>query len=519
MAESGHLDRNVPVASHAASPPALQSERMLLVREVRPASNLRDHLSTFFKHRKTITLSFLVLSILGCVSAVVYKEVIYAPKFEARSSILIKFGWENYYPDPSLGKREGPVVNQEEMLGAEISILKSRDLKEKVISALTPEAIFPSLAKSSSTGISKQDNALLLLDKNVTVEVAKGNVIDVTFDGTNPQSAAEVVNQLVSNYIDKRSEIYKDPKSALFLQNKVDFYEQKLAESQNNLKVFSRRTNIIAFDQQRKMLIERRSNLNIEFSNTANLVKEVEQTIAELEKELKAIPQAELTAAASDRAGDAQSKLLGLKLQEQALTAKYKGYNPLIANVRAQIATVENYIKKNSSDNPRIAPADPVHQEGQKTLLGKKAQLSALNVRYTGTQSQLGEINKELQFFEANENQYRALESAVSSNKRMYDDYRRKLEEANVYNELGRDKMTSVSVIEPAAAPVSPINPPKPLVLLLAGAIVSALLLSLGMAYMLEVNKQVMSTPTEAEKRLGLPVLITIPIKDGWAER
>ena len=376
MTESEYPDRKVPVASSAAGSPALQSERMLIVREVSPATNLRDYLSIFFKHKRTIIVSFLVLSILGCALALVYNELIYAPRFEAKSSILVKFGWENYYPDPSLGKREDPAVNQAEMLGAEISILESSDLKEKVISTLTPEAIFPGLSQEKSTGIAKRDEALLLLDKYLKVEPAKkGDVIDVTFEGANPQSAAAVVNQLVSDYIDKRGEIYKDPKSALFLQNKVDYYRQKLAESLNNLKAFSERTKIIAFDKQRDMLLERRSNLYVASNNAANEINEAEQTIAELEKELKSIPRSELTAAASDRAGDAKSRLLTLKLKEEALTAKFKGVNPMIAGVRAQIATVENYIKKNSSENPDVAPADPVYQEIQKQILDNKAKL------------------------------------------------------------------------------------------------------------------------------------------------
>jgi uncharacterized protein involved in exopolysaccharide biosynthesis len=221
-----------------------------------------------------------------------------------------------------------------------------------------------------------------------------------------------------------------------------------------------------------------------------------------------------LTAAATDRTGDAKSKLLGLRLQEQALTAKYKGNNPLIDGVRAQIAMVESYMKQNASDNPTIAPADPVYQEIQKQILANKAKLSALNVEYTGVQGQLEKMNKELQVFESNENQNRMLAAAISSNQQIYGDYQRKLEQAKVYNELGRDKMTSVSVIEPAAAPLSPVNPPKPLILLLIGAIVFAVCASLGLAYILELNKAVMSTPMEVEKKLGLPVLITLPIKD-----
>ncbi len=515
MSEFENPNPGLPAVSNAAAAPAPLAERMLLVREIRPASNLRDYLSIFFKHQKTILVAFCVLSFLGCVLAVVYQKFLYAPKFEAKSSILVKFGWENYYPDPSLGKRDSPAVDESQMLGAEVSILQSRDLKEKVISALTPEAIFPRLATGKPSSISKYDEALLLLDKSMKVTpVAGSGIINVIFEGDNPQSAAAVVNQLVSDYIDKRSEIYKDPKSALFLQNKVHYYRQKLAEALNNLRAFSEKTKIIEFDKQRNMLLQQRSDLKVALSSTSNEIQEVQQSMAELEKELKAIPPSVLTAAASDRAGDANSKLLGLRLQEQQLTAKYKGDNPLIDGVRAQIATVENYIKTNSSDNPKAAPADPVYQEIQKQVLANKAKLSALSVRFTDKQNQLVEMNNELQAFESNENQYRMLEAAVSSNKQVYADYQRKLEAANVYNELGRDKMTSVSVIEPAGAPLLPANPPKPLFLLFAVTICFALFASLGIAFVLESNKQVMSTPMEAEKRLELPVLITIPIKD-----
>ncbi len=485
-----------------------------MVRQVRQANNLRDYLAIFFKHKRTIIISFLVLSVLLCAFSVAYDEMIYSPRFEAKSSILVKFGWENYYPDPSLVKRDGPAVDHAQMLGAEISILESRDLKEKVIRALMPEIIFPGLGSVNSNGLGRQGEALLLLDKYMKVKPAKkGDVIDVTFEGADPVSAAAVVNQLVSDYIEKRGEVYKDPKSSLFLQNKVDYYQQKLKESLNDMRVFSERTKIMDFDQQRKMLLDQRLKIHVALDNTANEIKEVEQMSAELEKELKSLPLSELTAAASDRAGDARSRLLGLKLQEQALAAKYKGNNPLIGAVRSQIATVENYIKQNFS-NPGVAPADPVYQEIQKQVLGNKAKLGALSVRLTGTQGQLDEINKELQFFESNENRYRMLAAAVASYKRICGDYGQKLEAANVYNELGRDKMTSVSVIEPARAPLSPVNPPKPLALLIAAALVFAAFASLAIAYGLEINKQGMSTAMEAEKRLALPVLIAIATRD-----
>ena len=505
MAKSEYTDRSLSIPSDAADSPAPVTKPMLLEGGVHLVNNLRDHLPIFSNHKRAVVVSFLVLTVLGCALAVVYQKWLYTPRFQAKSSILVKSGWENYYPDPSLTKRQGPAVNPNEMLGAEMSILGSRELREKVISALTPETIFPALGKEKFTGMSKQDRALLLLGKYLKISSAYGSIIDVTFEGTNPQSVASVVNLFVTDYIDKRSEIYKDPKVTLYLQNKVDFYRQKLAQSLNDLKTFSDRTKLFAFDKQRDMLLERRSNLNVALSQMSNEINGLGQTTAELEKQLKSIPKDLLTVGGSDRAGDVQSRLFDLKLKEMELKEKYNDNSPALESLRAQIAATKDYFKKNAS-NPNISPANPVYQDIQKQIIENKAKMSQLTVMNTGTQTQLDQVNDELKSFEANENQFRTLEATVTSNRQVYTDYRQKLEEANVYNELGRDKMTSVSVIEPAAAPIAPVNLALSLPSLFAAAVVFALFASLGIAYILETYKQVMSTGMEVEKAPELAV-------------
>ncbi len=509
-------DQNVPVPSHAAGSPALQSERMLLVRQASPTNNLRDYLSIFFKHKTSIIVAFVVISIIGIALAFVYKKWIYEPKFEARSSLLVKTGWENYSPDLSLEKRQGSPVNQADVLGSEISILQSRELKEKVISSLKPGNIFPQLAKAPYEGHSNNDAALALMEKHLVVSPEKrGNIIDVVFDGNDPSRLAPVVNLLVSYYIDKRTDIYKDPKAVLFLEKKADEYRQKLLESEDRLKAFRQETKIVSFDEERDMLLKRRSDLAGTLTATANGIKEIEEKIAEFEKQLASIPKTATTATAYDMTKDAGGKLLNLQLQEQELVAKYKEDNRLIANIRAQIAMVKEYLEKNSANaKPGAAPADPVYQDVQKQILSNKVELGASKIRYAALEKELGELNAQIQAFEALGNRYKELTRDLSANEENYRGYRQKLEEARIYDELDRQKMTSVSVLEPAGVPIAPVNPPKPFILLIAAAIGAAILGSFGIAYMRELAKQVMSTAMEVERKLDLPVLITIPIRN-----
>jgi uncharacterized protein involved in exopolysaccharide biosynthesis len=514
MSENNFSSQNVPVPSNMSAPPALHAERLLL-RDVSPANGLRDYLSLFFKRKFGILISFVLLCALSVSAAVIYNYYIYTPKFEPRALVLVKTGWENYSTDFSLENRRAPSLNQTDIVGSESRILESRELKERVINSLKPENIYPFLAKDPIPGLSNNEAALMLLERDLTITAGKkGNVVEVSLKGSDPGRMAAVVNQLVSFYIDKRSEIYKDPKSVLFLEKKAEEYRQKLADAENRLKAFREETKIIAFDEQRTGLLNQRSSLVGTLNGTGNQIKEIQERISELEKQLAVLPKTSTTLGATERAGDAESRLLNLQLQEKELIAKYKEDNRLVTNIRNQIEMVKAYQESQSEKKkPGSAPADPVYQDIYKQILQNKAELSALKVRNTATEQQLGELNTEIQTFEARENRNKELLRDIASNDEKYRTYRQRLEEARIYDELDRQKMTSVSLIESASAPLIPTNPPKPLMLLIIGAVVFSIAGSLGLAYLREFLKQGMSTPTEVERRLDLPVLLAIPIK------
>ena len=73
--------------------------------------------------------------------------------------------------------------------------------------------------------------------------------------------------------------------------------------------------------------------------------------------------------------------------------------------------------------------------------------------------------------------------------------------------------MTNISVIQAASVPAKPIKPRKALNIAL-GIILGAFS-GLGLAFFSEYMNQGLSTPESAERRLGLPVLGTVPYKEG----
>lgn len=515
MSQNNFPSQNVPMPTNVTAPPALLNERLFSLREMTPASGLRDYLTMFFKRKVGILLSFLLFSALSVGAVFLYTYFIYVPKFEPKALVLVKTGWENRSTDFSLETHRAPSINQTDVIGSESRIMESRELKERVVNALKPENIYPDLGKNPIPGLSNTEAAIMMLERDLTVSVGKrGNVIEVSLKGSDPSRMAAVINQLVSFYIDKRSELYKDPKSVLFLEKKAEEYRQKLAEAETRLKSFREETKIIAFDEQRTMLLNQRSHLVNSIGTTSSQIKEIQERISELEKQLNSLPKTATTVGATERAGDAESRLLNLQLQEKELMARYKEDNRLVANVRNQIDMVKAYMdSQTDKKKPGAAPTDPVYQDIYKLILQNKAELGALKVRNADMEKQLGDLNTEVQTFEARENRNKELIRDIASNDEKYRTYRQRLEEARIYDELDRQKMTSVSVLESASPPLIPINPRKPFALLIVGAVVFSLAASFGIAYLREFLKQGMSTPTEVERRLDLPVLIAIPIK------
>lgn len=490
----------------------MNAEHLLFLRQQGSANGVRDILSLFFKWKWCILTGALVLGGLCVVLVFVYTQFLYSPKFQARSLLLIKFGWENTSPELSLDAKNIRMMTQADIVASEVRILQSRDLKERAVNALKPENVFPDLATHPIPGLSNTEAAIVMLEKSLNVSAAKsGNVIEVVLEGKDPARAANFVNQLVRTHIDRRTEFYKDPKSVLFLEKKSEEFRQKLADAESRLQAFRGDNKIIAFDEQRSILLKQRSELITALNGTQNQIKEVQDKIGELEKQLKSIPKTSQAGETSlaQRISETENKLLNLQLQEKELLAKYKEDNRLIVTLREQIKMTQEYL----TSQPKSKSAetvDPLWQGIYKDVLQNSAELTSLRTRQAGLEQQIRSYDAEIKSFEERDYRNRELLREVTDNEEKYRTYRQRLEESRIHDELERQKMTSLSVIEAASAPIVPINPQKPLILLLAGALAAGIVGGVGIAFGLEKISSVISTPAEAEKRLDLPVLITI---------
>jgi uncharacterized protein involved in exopolysaccharide biosynthesis len=181
----------------------------------------------------------------------------------------------------------------------------------------------------------------------------------------------------------------------------------------------------------------------------------------------------------------------------------------LVTTVREQIALTKNYL---NARGPLVSN-DPIYEDMQKQILQTKAETSALKVRQKGLDDQIKTASAEISAFESQESKYKQMYRDVADKEESYKTYLAKLEEARIHDELDRQKMTSVSVLEPASVPIIPNNLPHPFIFYILIALFLGIAGSIGLAFIVEILSPAMSTPAQAERRLDLPVLAVVAYK------
>jgi uncharacterized protein involved in exopolysaccharide biosynthesis len=478
-----------------------------------PGSGRRDLLHVLFKHKAKILVIFF-----ATVFTVTLGSFLIAPVYEATASLLFKIGRE-YITRPEVGDaRNLPiVVNQEEMINSEIEILNKRELIEKVITTMGVSTIYPQLASNPPAKITPLEAAVLQFSKDLTVEgVKKSSVISVSVQHRDPAVAAKALTLLIDFFREKHLEVFSNPQSS-FLEKQLADYQQRLKESESALEAFKQQNQVYSLGEQRSLLLKQQVELDTALKNTKNRSEELQKKVASYREQLRDMTQnkARYTQTERDRiVVEAQNRLLGLQLKEQELLAKnYREDSRSVENVRKELQLVKSFLKVQEADISRkVQTSNPVYQEVEKEMLKAEAELTSQRAGAVTLTQQLAQLDREIQAVDQKENELRNLQRELSTNEKNYQTYVEKFEEARISDDLNRQKIANISLIQAPAVPQKPVKPKKLLNIIL-GILLGAVA-GLGYAFFSEYSAQSFSTPEQVERRLGLPVLTSIALKE-----
>jgi len=304
-------------------------------------------------------------------------------------------------------------------------------------------------------------------------------------------------------------------------------YRQRVKESEERLENFRKQYAFFSFDKQMELLMTQRTKLQSSIPEAQTQVEALKQSLVVLDHQ-KNMPNdmsmpaysftEETTAAAGADSSGLESKLLDLQLKEQQLLGKYTEKNLYVVNIRKEIEFVKNLMKKEQEPPPsqevKNVPAEDFFQqsmEQQKTAT--ESNLKSLEANIADYKKQLVDIDKQVQDLGSQEKKLKELQRDLDRNEKYYGIYSNKVEEARIADDINRQDMASVTVLQPAVTPVKPVNQPKGLLFFLSAGGLAGLGGGLGLAFILEFLGQGFSTPESVEHRLGIPVLATVPYR------
>ena len=474
---------------------------------------LRDLLAVGFRQRRLIIHWFL-----GICSIALLIALLLPRRYVAQMKILVRHERaESVVSAERVSPAQWSTQVTEEELQSEAELIKSTDLLGRVIVACDLQNLGDRsfLGKAKDSEEQRIARAVLKLEKDLSVAPIKlTNLIGVSYESTDPQLAAKVLNSLASLYLDKHLAIHRAPGEFEFFYQQAEQYRKALASAQEKLTAFTQQQGVVNPALEADISVRKLAELQADSKAARATMAETRQRILTLESQLASLPKRETTEVrTSDNPQLMQtlkSKLLELELRHTELLMKFEPtYRPVqqveeqIAQTRAAIDAAEKApLRDETTDR------DPTYEALRTELAKAKTELAAAQARDSAMSALIHAFRAENQQLNRKEVIHEDMLRTVKADEENYLLYLRKEEEARISDALDRQRFSNVVVAEPATVPLKPQS--RGLLILVFGGLF-AVLVSVVLALIVDRWDPSFRTPDEVEAFLGTPVLAALP--------
>jgi polysaccharide biosynthesis protein PslE len=462
--------------------------------------------------RQSRRFLFIFLAINGLAATYL---LVATPEFESSAQLLFRFGQDRR---PSVAKDVSTAdVSADErakIIQSNIDILKSRDMAESLLKALTVEHIYPGIVASPPEQGTVMDAAVTKLNRKLTIKMsASGDVADVAVDHTDPVIAAEMANRLVALFLERQAKVYTNPQ-ADFLSGQVTTAEQQLNKSRAVLNQYMAQAGLAAVDDELTALVKRRSDTAELLAQHSAGRADADAKVANLRESMKHVPKNEPISVESERfkpLDDAEERLRDLRNKEQQALRSYAPESRVVRDIEKDIAfAAKDAANKETELSNRIKQTPSQVYEGVEAaylqtvaaLDAEAAQVQVYDKELTGIDRQLGDLR-------TRKNRYDDLARQVEVDTDNYKSLAARYDEARVTDNMNRGDITNVEIIEHPVVPYEPAKPRKLLVLALGFC--ASVALGLAACMVREKLDERFSLPEQVAIVSRLPVLAVFP--------
>ena len=455
-------------------------------------------------------------AVAGCVLLGLIATLLMTPKYTATTTVEISRESDKVTNFQGV-EREASVADQE-FYQTQYGLLKSRSLSERVATQLrlVDDPKFFELF-----GVSDKDPAFRLVNgryvsagrparqrvagetllKYLGVDPTRlSRLVDIKFTSPDPAFSAKVANAWADNFIQTNLErkVQATSYGRNLLQRQLGQLKDKLDESQRQLVGYASAEKIINLPAQsgdgkttseRSIVADDLATLNMALSQaTADRIQ------AEARYEQAGRAGASTEALRNVAINSLRQKRAELAADYQRLMTQFEPEYPAAKAIQSQIDQLDRSIAREEGRVSGSLQADYREaQERERALQTKVDQLknSYLDLRRRSIQ-------------------YNIYQQEVDTNRALYDGLLQRFKEIGVAGGVG---VNNISVVDPADVPQKPSSPR--LLINLALSLFAGLGLGALAAFALEQIDEAIADPAEVERRLGLPLLGSVPKVEG----
>ena len=444
-----------------------------------------------FRHKFAVAGFFL-----GVLALVATATLLMPRTYRSQTKLFLRLGRENATLDPTATLGQNPVValpaTRENEINSILEILKSRVLLERVVDRVGPEVILGKAPYEESASIAEvpvtpsrvvddRYRAVVALAQKLEVEAVKrSNVIQIAYEGPSPDASQAVVRNLVEFYLEEHARINRTPGAHKFLTEQTERVRAELSTAENALRALKDETGLIAPEGQRTILVDRIGRLEAELSGLTATTLATEAEAKSFREKFAALSPTVVigtTRGLPNQAADTmRAQLYALQIRELELKAKYPENHPELVLTRQQTSAAASLLAKEEIAREQVTTGpNKAREEAELAIVRHEAALASLRVRRTEIEKQLGDERERLKTFAANAFRVAKLQREVELHDAQYRRFADNLERSQIDRALESEKISNVSIVQPATLDVKPVRPN-----LLMNAAIGFLLASVG---------------------------------------
>jgi uncharacterized protein involved in exopolysaccharide biosynthesis len=451
--------------------------------------------------------------------------------YYSEARLFVRFGRENQVdPTASGGTMVALYESRESEINSLIEILKSRAILDRVVDELGAEFVLygkeqagqepgPRTQEPGGSSQNRQPTkvhqlAVQRLAKDMTIGAPrKSNIITVACKAKSPAIAQQIVAKLVEVYQEEHVRVHRSPGSYAFFEEQAKQALVSWKSAAAELRDMKDRLGIVTIEGRRKHLEDQIAEIDFKRLGTQDELKASQAKIASLAALIAKLPTTIVTQeveSASAAADGMRQTLYSLEAQEQELAAKMQEGHPKLTTVRQQVRDLRAILANQPAQKTQATEAlNPARQGLEAQLLSERAQADALAARDRSLASAQQQLRGELTELNSQAVTIDALQQRIALAEANHKEYAQRLEQARINRTLDDERISSLSLVQPASYVTTASGPRRSLVLALG--LVLAVASGLGIVLLAGWFNPLLTTAEQVAIALDLPLAGSVP--------